>query len=100
MLRALRHDRWEGGHTRHKGPIVTGDVAGAGPRQLVVDRQAVGVTCGEGHLVRVRVGARVRGRNRVRVRVRVRDRVSARVGRYLWSTRAYEGHPRRRHRDA
>ena len=56
LLRALRHDRWEGGHTRHKGPIVTGDVAGAGSRQLVVDGQAVGVTCGEGHLVRVRVG--------------------------------------------
>ena len=40
---------------RRKGPIVTGDVACAGPRQLVVDRQAVGVARGEGHLGEVRV---------------------------------------------
>jgi len=47
---ALRHNRREGVDARCKGPIVAGDVARAGARQLVVDGQAVGVACGEGHL--------------------------------------------------
>eukprot|EP00964_Phaeocystis_antarctica_P128501 scaffold92282_cov75-Phaeocystis_antarctica.AAC.2 len=48
--RGLRGYGREAGDARRKGALVTGDVARAGPRQLVADGQAVGVACGEGHL--------------------------------------------------